>query len=481
LCLDQLATPPLGRADAAEQWPQHWQTFVQATAADGLPCLVVWAGPEEGVLPVRQAVQSSHTLTEYAVGALSDEEWQRLLPRLARGVPRAGRSAWERLMAGIDAPLRLPAHALLATTCAVAMAESQQLDAASQHTVTPADATALVQRLVQTVQHRQPAAAAFFQQLLAIIAFLPPGKEFVIDEIFPLCDLEAVALDAVRGRATLAKLLGECVRYGLLEYATYTSRYNTGCSVIQHALQALVCATVHERSAVARWRQLAAAVIYHVQYGEREVLPALAQVTGAEENAGAAALLVVYLAAPLRRILGQSTKAERQYIAEGLGKFPSPLAVDLLMTLLDDEEGQVRSRAVQSLIELEGVDTVAALFKALQDSNSDVRWIAACALGKIDGAATVDALIAMLSDEDKEVGRIAAEGLGQKGDRRAVPHLIAAMRDSYPLLRESAALALGQLADKRALPALQELLQDTNLQVRRSAEAALSRLLPSSS
>jgi hypothetical protein len=481
LCLDQCAPSQLGSVGTVEQWTQHWQAFIQAMAEDGLPCLVIWAGTAEELLPIRQAVQDSQTLSEYALGALDDAELRLLSPRLARAVPRAVRAAWERLVAGLDSQSRLPAHLLLATTCAAAMAEGQRPDETAWPTVPGMDATALVQRLVQTVQQRQPAAGAFFQQLLAIIAFLPPGKDFVLDDIFPLCDLEALELDVVRGRATLEKLLGECVRYGLLGYAAYTAHYSTGCSVIQHALQALVCPTAEERYAVARRRRLAAAVIQQVRYGDREVLQALAAVVGAEEGAGAPALLAPYLAAPLRRTLGQSTKDERHRIAEGLGQFPSLLAVDPLMALLDDAEDQVRSRAVQSLLELEGVDTMAALFKALKDRNSDVRWMATCALGKIDGAATVDALIAMLSDEDKEVGRIAAEGLGQKGDRRAVPHLIAAMRDCYPLLRESAALALGHLADKRARPALQELLKDTNLQVRRSAEAALSRLLPSSS
>jgi HEAT repeat protein len=318
------------------------------------------------------------------------------------------------------------------------------------------------------------------RQLLEICAFFPPGKDFVVDDIFPLCDLDVLQLDLVTGRTALETLLGACVRYGLLDYAHYTERYTTGSDMIQQALQAVLYPVASERQAVARRRQLATAVMHHMQHGDGELLGELVRFIAAEEGDNAPTLLAPYLVAPLRRRLGQSTREERQHMAGALGQFPSPLALDLLQVLLSDEEGQVRSRAAQSLADLEGLDTLPVLLKALKDRNGDVRWIVAQALGRLEGATTVDALIEMLADEDKEVGRIAAQGLGQKGDRRAVPHLLTAVRDSYPLLRESAASALGHLADQRALPALEELLQDANLQVRRSAETALARLLPAS-
>ena len=480
ICIDQLEPCQVGESNAVEQWRQHWQAFTQAVTQAGLPLLVIWSGTAEGVAAVRQALQGLEAVTEHNIGGLSHEELHNILPKLLRNLPRATRSSWEQVLENADASLRLPAHLMLATTCAAAVAEENNGDAATLQTITQTETAALVQRLVHLVLRQQPAAAAgLFHQLLDILAFFPSGKNFVLDDVLPLCDLEAVGLDVVSGRAALEKLLGACVRYGLLEYNVYTSHYSTAHSMIQQALQAFVWAPVETRQAMVRRRQLATAVIHHIRLGESDLLQLFAQVMRAEAETEAA-LFARHLVAPLRRMLGQSTKAERQRIAEALGKFPFAPVVDLLEALLSDEEGQVRSRVAQALADLEGVETLPGLLTALQDNNSDVRWIAACALGKLDDTATVDALITLLSDEDKEVGRIAAEGLGLKGDRRAVPHLIAAMRDSYPLLRESAARALGQLADKRALPALQELLQDTHLQVRRSAEAALNRLLTAS-
>jgi HEAT repeat protein len=358
------------------------------------------------------------------------------------------------------------------------MAEEQPPPDQTLATLATAQAAELVAPLMERMAQRQPGQEGLLRQLTEICAFLPPKEEGTLDDFFLYCDLEAVGLEVMMGRATFEKLVGEFVRYGLLDHDPFTGRYTAGNRVVQQALQAYVYPSDGARQVVARRRRRAAAVLRHVQRESEEVLPELAHRIDAEEGNMTPSLLAPYLLPPFRRLLQRSTKAERQRMASALGKFPSALAVEALMLLLEDEEGQVRSRAVQSLADLDGLHTLPALLKALQDPNGDVRWIAALALGKLEGPEIVEALMALLTDEDKEVGRIAAEGLGQKGDRRAVPHLIAAARDSYPLLRESAALALGQLADTRALPALQELLQDASMQVRRCAEQALARIAP---
>jgi hypothetical protein len=338
---------------------------------------------------------------------------------------------------------------------------------------------ALVSNVVHSIRQQHPALAALWQQLLEAWAFLPPGQHLLIEDLLPLCDLETLGLNPVEGRTGLETLLGQCVRYGLLQYDPYASRYTTGHSRIQWALQRLVCPEASAQQVMALRRRIAAAVLHHIQHNDRSALGELARLLRDLPEGEASNVWTALLIAPLRRLLPARVKAERQQIATALGGFTSPLAIELLRLMLTDEEGQVRSGVVQSLADLAQEATLPVLLEALTDPNSDVRWIATQALGHIMAAAAVDALIPMLTDDDKEVGRIAAEGLGRQGDSRAVPHLIAAMRESYPLLRESAALALGQLADKRALPALQEMLHDTNRQVRRSAEKALACLATS--
>ena len=477
LVIDQVPPSAPDVAPVGTGAAQDWQTFVTVTAAEQLPLLVMWAGTAESLHPVHQALQEGMPGTEYQMEPLVDEEAQRLVRQAVRGLPRALQTAWPQALAAAGNVTSTPGWFLLATTCAAATVERP--DVHSFATLVQADTTALVRQLVEDIRQRYPAQASLFRQLLEACAFMPPGKQFVVDDLFPLCDFAGLGLAPVTGRTHLEMLLGQCARYGLLRYDPYASRYTLGHSAIQNALQCLAYPDARARRQVARQQRLAAALLHHVQQGERAGLAALAQHVEAAYGAAARELLAPLVVMPFRRLLPTCTKEERQRMANTLGGLPSALAVDLVRWLVHDDDGQVRSSAVQSLADLAREEAVPVLLEALQDSNSDVRWIATRALGQLPGTTAVDALIPMLTDEDKEVGRIAAEGLGHQGDRRAVPHLIAAIRESYPLLRESAILALGQLADRRAIPALQDVLHDANQQVRRSAEVALARFAAS--
>lgn len=474
LVIDQLLDGLTSHPDAMQRWTHHWRKFVEISREYGLPLLIVWGGTSDSLQPVQQGVSDVVDLTLHPLEALQEKDCQELIQRLQRALPRPAQRPWQQWVTAPAERFRQPGFLLLATTWLASVAETQKGADAIVLPGEQANETALINDLVEAIAQRHAEARAFFQQLMGAWAFLPPGKAFKVEEILPLCDLDALGLDPVAGRTTLETLLGECVRYGLLRYDTYDDRYITNHGRVQEVLQQLVCPEAHARRVMSGQRQLAAAITRQVQRGDREALRELAPLIELEGGAEAGSL-ASYIATPLRRILTWSSKEERQLIAHALGKLRSPLAADLLMIMLNDQEAEVRSRAAQSLADLEGLATCPALLKACRDLNSDVRWIAASALGKIDERTTVDALIDMLTDEDKEVGRIAAEGLGMKGDARAVPHLIDAVHDNYPLLRESAAMALGQLADRRALPALQELLQDTNRQVRRSAQEALTQ------
>jgi hypothetical protein len=454
-----------------------WQRFITLTTAEPLPLLIIWAGPADGLQPIHQVLQGAMAVTAYQLEPLGDEDQQRFLHQAVRSLPRKLQTSWSQALTAAGDVTAMPGRLLLATTCAATM--SAQPAESSLTSLVQADPEALVRHLVDMIGQRYPAQSPLCRQVLEACAFMPPGKHLVVDDLLPLCDFAGLGLDPVTGRTHLEMLLGQCVRYGLLRYDPYATRYTLGHSAIQEALQGLVYPDVTARQQMARQRRLAAVLLQHVQQGERAGLAALAQHVEAAYGAAARELLAPLVVVPFRRLLPTCTKEERQRMAATLGGFATALAVDLIRCLVHDEDGQVRSSAVQSLADLAREETVPVLLEALHDSNSDVRWIATRALGQMPGTTAVDALIPMLTDEDKEVGRIAAEGLGLQGDRRAVPHLIAAIRESYPLLRESAILALGQLADQRAIPALQDVLHDANQQVRRSAEVVLARFAAS--
>ena len=480
LAIDQLLPHPPGLTPGGDGAALDWQTFATVTAAAQLPCLVIWAGTAQALEPVHQALQGTMTVTECRLEPLSETEYQRLLQRALRRLPRAVQTAWPRALAAADMTTVSPGWLCLATTCAAAMAETSGPGVESFVTLVQADVTTLVGQLVDGIRQRYPDHAPLFSQVLETCAFMPPGIQFGVDDLLPWCDFAGLDLDVVTGRSQLETLLGQCVRYGLVRFDPYTARYTLGHSAILEALQCLAYPDASVRWQVAHQRRLAATILHYVQQGERAALAALAPYLEATYGAVAGALLTPVVVGPFRRLLPTCTQEERQRMAIALGGLRSALAVELLRPLVHDEHGQVRSGAIQSLADLAHEETLPVLLDALRDSNSDVRWIATQALGQMSSTTAVDALIPMLTDEDKEVGRIAADGLGRQGDRRAVPHLIAALRDSYPLLRESAIVALGQLADRRALPALQEVLQDANQQVRRSAEMALTRFAASS-
>ena len=477
LVIDQMQPTTPAMLPAGIGVSSAWQTFATLTAAEQLPLLIMWAGTAAGLQPLRQALRDTVPLTAYQLEALLDEDQQLFIRQAVRGLPRSLQMSWSQALMDAGDVTAIPGRYLLATTCAAAT--SQPPDAQRLASLAQADLATLVSQLVEAIRQRHPVQAPLFRQVLEACAFMPPGKQLIVDDLLPLCDFAGLDLDPATGRTYLEILLGQCARHGLLRYDPYTARYTLGHSAIQDALQGLIYPDVSACQQMARQRHLAAALLHQMQQGERMGLAALAD--HIEEAYGGAAreLLAPLVTVPFRRLLPTCTREERQRIATTLGGFTSALAVDLIRCLIHDEDGQVRSSAVQSLADLACEEAVPALLEALQDSNSDVRWIATRALGHRPGTTAVDALIPMLTDEDREVGRIAAEGLGLQGDRRAVPHLIAAIRESYPLLRESAILALGQLADQRAIPALQDVLHDANQQVRRSAEVALARFAAS--
>ena len=458
--------------DAASTEPDQlaWGPLAKALIGARMPSLVVWAGPAEGVGPVRESLPAEARLTTCAVDPLAGREWEHLRHQVSRCMPAALRAPWqEALNAGSNG--RSAAWLFMAAAAAVAEDSGSQ----APQDLLRDDVEALVSRIVRRIARDHPDAASLWDELLDTWAFLPPSRQLGVEEIMIRCADDASKPDPALLRTSLEKLLGESVRYGLLHHDPYSKHYITGCTEIQASLQAFVHPEPATRRQWSRIRRLAAAIITRAHEGQRARLAAIQDIVGAsaqdDDDQWNRALLT-----PFHRLLETCRIDERQRMAKALGGFSSPLAVALLRIMLRDAEGRVRSAAVQSLADLTSPQATGVLIEALADANSDVRWIATRALGDLSGATAVNALIPMLTDEDNEVGRVAAEALGHQADPRAVPHLIAALRESYPLLRVSAALALGHLADARALPALRDMLKDENLQVRQSAESALERL-----
>lgn len=479
LVFDQLDSDFQMGHETPSVWASFWESLIDAIEATSFPMLVIWAGSAAATAPVRQVLDGRSTAATYPLEALRPEDEDLFLRRLQRAVPRDAHAAWQAYLSHMDHDLRhFPGHVILAATSVAAQADARKQSRSHPASFAPSGGAPsgdepLMDALVQASRERCTVDEAVFDQCLKVLAFLPPETSWTVDELMQLCHLETLGLQPADGREALETLLGVWVRYGLLSYNGFAESYTTGQRLIQDGLRRRLYPNQMARLEEISRRYTAVSLLTVIQKGDATALSTLsASYRGNVEHLHRCAAVIL---PAFRNMIFTMTKSERQHVAAVLAFLSAPFVIDMIQGLMRDEDDQVRSRAVQSLTALDGVDTFPLLLEALNDANSDVRWIATRALIDIEAASTVDALIRLLSDEDKEVGRVAAEGLGRRGDQRAVPHLIEAMQDSYPLLRESAAVALGLLADQRAIPALQIGLSDESQKVRRSAEAALAR------
>jgi HEAT repeat protein len=147
-------------------------------------------------------------------------------------------------------------------------------------------------------------------------------------------------------------------------------------------------------------------------------------------------------------------------------------AIDLLLSALEDQDGNVRGSAAAALTSLEPQERlVNALLRALRDSRLDVRTNAVDILGGFGQRSerVIDSLIEVLRDYREDARISAAMALGQVGDTsdRVVQALIERLADDSRIVRKNAAAALGKLAVKseNVVVTLERALQDERIGV----------------
>jgi hypothetical protein len=125
--------------------------------------------------------------------------------------------------------------------------------------------------------------------------------------------------------------------------------------------------------------------------------------------------------------------------------------IDALIAGLADDDGLVRQRARESLVDM-GEQAAAPLIEELADPNGQVRWEAAKALSEIGDPAAAPALVNALEDKKGDIRWLAAEGLIVL-ERRGLPPLLQALveRSGSEWLREGAHHVLHDLAGKKGL------------------------------
>jgi HEAT repeat protein len=190
------------------------------------------------------------------------------------------------------------------------------------------------------------------------------------------------------------------------------------------------------------------------------------------------------LAEALRTDRRPRVRAHAALALSHLNVAPERVARTLGDVLRHDPEREVRLRAAEALayIGQENDPGIDLLLSALEDEDGNVRGSAAAALTSLRKPQEhlVNALLRAMQDSRVDVRANATDILGRLGQRseRAVVGLIEALRDPEEDARISAAMALGQVGDTsdRVVRALIERLGDDSRVVRKSASAALSKL-----
>jgi len=123
------------------------------------------------------------------------------------------------------------------------------------------------------------------------------------------------------------------------------------------------------------------------------------------------------------------------------------VAVEPLITVLEDHDDSIRRRAAMTLGEIGDPRAVRGLINLLHDDYYSVRREAASALIAI-GAPAMEEVIAALEDQDGDVRKRAADVLAEIGDRRAVSPLEALLDDEDWYARKAAEDALARIRER---------------------------------
>jgi HEAT repeat protein len=184
---------------------------------------------------------------------------------------------------------------------------------------------------------------------------------------------------------------------------------------------------------------LSRALINDIEFNVRSYA---AESLGRIGDAGA----VVYLA----KAMEDSEFLVRSTATQALGKIGKP-AVEALIEGLKSKDESVRMYAAMALGRIKDVRAVAPLIEALRIKTrlGGAEGSASTALTEI-GEPAVEPLITVLKDNDDNVRVLAIISLGGIGDARAVEPLISTLKDDNKRVRNFAAKALKKIGGEKA-------------------------------
>ena len=163
----------------------------------------------------------------------------------------------------------------------------------------------------------------------------------------------------------------------------------------------------------------------------------------------------------------------RERAVNALGNIGCETAVPALLQAIEDDNWGICTNAVKAIGK---ISSESVLLDLIEHSNSVVRKTAIDMLGLVGSDIAIPALLKAIEDLDWCVRRSAVEALGQIGSDIAIPALLKAIEDSHFLIQWSAASALGQIGSDIAIPGLLIALKHLDSGVSSSAANALQKI-----
>ncbi|MCK4905724.1 HEAT repeat domain-containing protein [bacterium] len=116
-------------------------------------------------------------------------------------------------------------------------------------------------------------------------------------------------------------------------------------------------------------------------------------------------------------------------IEETLVKIGKPAVKPLIAVLKDRNNNYARARAIKILGKIGDSQAVKSLVALLKDKDWDIRWRVVKALGEIGDNSAIKPLVITLKDEDRRVRYRAVEALENMGDKQRIVELLASLKD----------------------------------------------------
>ncbi|MBN1564658.1 MAG: HEAT repeat domain-containing protein [Anaerolineae bacterium] len=153
--------------------------------------------------------------------------------------------------------------------------------------------------------------------------------------------------------------------------------------------------------------------------------------------------------------LAGNNETDRLHVVRVLARISDPRATKILLTILNDDDVNVRVLAANALLSI-GEPAVELLLAGLCGTESRIRYFAAYILGSLKDTRAIEPLIATLHDPEDRVRFYAVHALGNFKDTRVIQSLITALDDIERNMSFRAAEALTRIGTPEALAAVEE-------------------------